>query len=121
MSSGSHLECFKAYDVRGRIPDQLTLLWWSSSAALRATHPAKRVAIGHDIRLTSPELAKSLCRGLTDSGVDVVDIGLAGTEEVYFATFSLQLDGGIMVTASHNPRDYNGNEVHARGSPANQR
>ena len=70
-------------------------------------HP-RRVAVGHDIRETSPELAAALCRGLVESGVDVVDIGLVGTEEVYFATFSLGLDGGVMVTASHNPRDYNG-------------
>ena len=64
--------------------------------------------MGHDIRETSPELSEALCRGLVESGVDVVDIGLVGTEEVYFATFSLGLDGGIMITASHNPRDYNG-------------
>ena len=66
------------------------------------------MVVGHDVRLTSPELDRALCQGLVASGVDVVDIGLVGTEEVYFATFSLELDGGIMVTASHNPRDYNG-------------
>src|SRR5690606_28406614 len=67
-----------------------------------------RVAVGRDIRLSSNELADALIRGLTDSGVTVVDIGLCGTEGVYFATFSQKLDGGIMVTASHNPPDYNG-------------
>ena len=63
---------------------------------------------GHDIRLTSPRLAAALKRGLTDCGCDVLDIGLCGTEGVYFATFADELDGGIMVTASHNPPDYNG-------------
>ncbi len=106
---GARLECFKAYDVRGRVPDQLN----EETAefigrAYAALVSPRKVVVGHDVRLTSPALAEALCRGLTASGVDVVDIGLVGTEEVYFATFSLGLDGGIMVTASHNPRDYNG-------------
>ena len=75
---------------------------------VRAADPPEEVAVGHDIRLTGPELTEALCEGLVASGVEVVDIGLVGTEEVYFATFSLELDGGVMVTASHNPRDYNG-------------
>jgi phosphomannomutase/phosphomannomutase/phosphoglucomutase len=101
--------CFKAYDVRGRIPDELNP---ESAYAIGRAYAAwlkpKRVAVGRDIRLSSAELATALTRGLTDSGVDVVDIGLCGTEGVYFATFSQKLDGGIMVTASHNPPDYNG-------------
>jgi phosphomannomutase len=103
------LECFKAYDIRGRVPGQLSkeLARFIGRAYAQFLHP-KRVAVGHDVRLTSPELTESLCRGLIESGVNVVDIGLVGTEEVYHATFSLGLDGGIMVTASHNPRDYNG-------------
>src|SRR5690606_732800 len=68
----------------------------------------RSVAVGRDIRLSSPALAEALVRGLTDSGVDVLDIGVVGTEIVYFATFHEKLDGGIMVTASHNPPDYNG-------------
>jgi phosphomannomutase len=68
----------------------------------------KRVVVGHDVRLTSVELSDALCQGLTGAGVDVVDIGLVGTEEVYFSTSFLEADGGVMVTASHNPRDYNG-------------
>ncbi|MFH0916965.1 MAG: phosphomannomutase [bacterium] len=108
-SSASHLESFKAYDVRGRVPDQLNeeMAELIGRAYARLVSP-KQVAVGHDVRLTSPALADALCRGLTAAGVDVVDIGLVGTEEVYFATFALGLDGGVMVTASHNPRDYNG-------------
>ncbi len=107
--NGAHLECFKAYDVRGRVPDQLneTMAEIIGRAYAALTSP-REVAVGHDVRLTSPAISEALCRGLTASGVDVVDIGLVGTEEVYFATFSLGLDGGVMVTASHNPRDYNG-------------
>ena len=101
--------CFKAYDVRGRIPEELNP---ESSYAIGRAYAEwlkpKRVAVGRDIRLSSAELAEALIRGLTDSGVDVLDIGLCGTEGVYFATFSQELDGGIMVTASHNPPDYNG-------------
>jgi len=101
--------CFKAYDVRGRIPEELNP---ESAYAIGCAYAAwlrpKRVAVGRDIRLSSAELAEALTRGLTDSGVDVLDIGLCGTEGVYFATFSMDLDGGIMVTASHNPPDYNG-------------
>jgi phosphomannomutase len=105
----SHLTSFKAYDVRGEVPEDLDaglveLIGWSYAQLIRP----KRVAVGHDVRLTGPELTEALCRGLTRSGVDVVDIGLVGTEEVYYATFSLDLDGGVMVTASHNPAGYNG-------------
>jgi phosphomannomutase len=105
----AHLECFKAYDVRGRIPDQLNerLAELIGRAYAKLVHP-HRVVVGHDVRLTSPDISEALCRGLTSLGVDVIDIGLVGTEEVYFATFSLGVDGGVMVTASHNPRDYNG-------------
>ena len=107
--SGPQLECFKAYDVRGRVPDELNeeIAELIAGAYVRLVHPG-RVVVGHDVRLTSPSLTQALCRGLTAAGVDVVHIGLVGTEEVYFATFSLGVDGGIMVTASHNPRDYNG-------------
>jgi phosphomannomutase len=108
-TSGAYVECFKAYDVRGKVPAQLNppIARFIGRSYAALVEP-KRVAVGHDVRLTSPELVAALCEGLVESGVDVVDIGLVGTEEVYFATFSLELDGGIMVTASHNPRDYNG-------------
>ncbi|MGH8249533.1 MAG: phosphomannomutase [Steroidobacteraceae bacterium] len=101
--------CFKAYDVRGRIPEELNpeSVYRIGRAFAEWLKP-KRVAVGRDIRNSSEELACALTRGLNDSGVSVVDIGLCGTECVYFATASLGLDGGVMVTASHNPPDYNG-------------
>jgi phosphomannomutase len=100
---------FKAYDVRGRIPEELNpqAVYRIGRAYAEWLKP-KRVAVGRDIRHSSEEFAGELMRGLSDSGVDVVDIGLCGTEMVYFATSSLGLDGGVMVTASHNPPDYNG-------------
>jgi phosphomannomutase/phosphomannomutase/phosphoglucomutase len=103
------LDCFKAYDVRGRVPGQLNakLARFIGRGYAQFLRPRK-VAVGHDVRLTSGELTESLSQGLIESGVSVVDIGLVGTEEVYYATASMGLDGGIMVTASHNPRDYNG-------------
>jgi phosphomannomutase len=103
------LTAFKAYDIRGRIPDELDPKLATRIGRSFATflHP-RRVVVGHDIRLSSPELADCVCEGLLDAGVDVIDIGLCGTEMVYFATFDLKADGGIMVTASHNPAEYNG-------------
>jgi len=104
-----NLSAFKAYDIRGRIPDELNPdLIYQIGRAYAAFVKPKKVAVGRDIRLTSAEFARALIRGLTDSGVDVLDIGLCGTEGVYFATFHYQLDGGVMITASHNPPDYNG-------------
>jgi phosphomannomutase len=104
-----NLSAFKAYDVRGRIPDEINAeLIYQIGRAFAAFIKPKKVAVGRDIRLTSGEFAQALIRGLTDSGVDVLDIGLCGTEGVYFATFHYKLDGGIMITASHNPPDYNG-------------
>jgi len=101
--------CFKAYDVRGRVPGELNPeSVYRIGRAYAAWLRPRRVAVGRDIRHSSAELTGALIRGLVDSGVDVIDIGLCGTECVYFATFSLGLDGGIMVTASHNPPDYNG-------------
>jgi phosphomannomutase/phosphomannomutase/phosphoglucomutase len=103
------LSCFKAYDIRGRIPDELNdTLAYQIGEAYAAFVKPKAVAVGRDIRESSARLCDALTRGLTDSGVDVADIGLCGTEGVYFATFAEELDGGIMVTASHNPPDYNG-------------
>ena len=109
MNASDRLACFKAYDIRGRIPDELNREMAGTIArAYAAWLSPRRVAVGYDVRLSSPELAQSVRDGLAASGVDVVDIGRCGTEQVYFATFHLGLDGGIMVTASHNPADYNG-------------
>jgi len=103
------LSAFKAYDVRGRIPDEINEeLAYDIGRAYAAFVEPRTVAVGYDIRKTSPGLAAALTRGLTESGVAVLDIGLCGTEGSYFATAEWQLDGGIMVTASHNPPDYNG-------------
>jgi phosphomannomutase len=103
------IDCFKAYDVRGRVPDELNEdIAYRIGRAYAAFTGARRVAVGHDIRQSSPAIRDALTRGLTDAGVQVLDIGCGGTEMVYFATFHEKLDGGIMVTASHNPPDYNG-------------
>ena len=103
------LSCFKAYDLRGRVPDELNVeLAKKIGHAYAAFIGPRQVVVGYDIRLTSQELAAALTAGLTEAGVDVLDIGRCGTEEVYFATGHLGADGGIMVTASHNPSDYNG-------------
>jgi phosphomannomutase len=113
------ITCFKAYDLRGRIPVEL-----NDEVAYRVARgyaqflSPERVVVGRDIRLTSGGLADAVCRGLTDSGVDVFDIGVCGTEGVYFATFDGGYDGGIMITASHNPPDYNGMKfVRAESKP----
>jgi phosphomannomutase len=101
--------CFKAYDVRGRIPDQLNEdIAYRIGRAYAAFLNPVRVVVGYDIRLSSQSICAALSKGLMDSGVDVYNIGLCGTEEIYFATSYLKMDGGIAVTASHNPKDYNG-------------
>ena len=103
------LSCFKAYDLRGRVPDQLnpTLAEKIGRAYVEITG-AKKVIVGYDIRLSSPDITEALSSGLMAAGADVYDIGLCGTEQVYFATSHYGMDGGIMVTASHNPKDHNG-------------
>lgn len=103
------ITCFKAYDIRGRVPDQLNeeIAYRIGRATAMYLKP-RTMVVGHDIRLSSPSLCDALSRGLMDGGADVIDIGLCGTEEVYFATSHLKADGGIVVTASHNPQDYNG-------------
>lgn len=103
------LTCFKAYDVRGRVPDQLNedIARRIGRAFAEVVKP-RQVVVGHDIRLTSEAIKAALTAGLLEQGVDVYDIGLCGTEEIYFATSHAGMDGGIAITASHNPKDYNG-------------
>ncbi|HDZ09390.1 phosphomannomutase [Pseudohongiella sp.] len=111
------ITCFKAYDIRGRVPDQLNAdIAYRIGRAYADYLQPKDVVVGHDIRLSSRELCDALTRGLTEGGVDVIDIGQCGTEEIYFATSYLKTSGGIVVTASHNPMDYNGMKLVREGS-----
>tara|TARA_R110002072_G_scaffold1533_1_gene12744 strand:+ start:26324 stop:27673 length:1350 start_codon:yes stop_codon:yes gene_type:complete len=103
------ITCFKAYDVRGRVPDQLNeeIARRIGRAYAEVVKP-QQVVVGHDIRLSSEAIKAAVTQGLLEQGVDVYDIGLCGTEEIYFATSHAGMDGGIAITASHNPKDYNG-------------
>ncbi|BDM24268.1 phosphomannomutase/phosphoglucomutase [Pseudomonas sp. LRP2-20] len=101
--------CFKAYDIRGRVPADLNDdIAYRIGRALVAQLGGRSYVVGRDMRLESPGLSQALIKGLTEGGAEVIDIGLCGTEEVYFATSQYKADGGIMVTASHNPKGYNG-------------
>lgn len=109
------ITCFKAYDLRGRLGEDLDEdVAWRVGRAFAARPSTRRVVVGRDGRASSPALAAALIRGLVEGGVEVLDIGLAGTEEMYFATDHLGADGGIEVTASHNPIDYNGMKLVGR-------
>ncbi|MFU8831481.1 MAG: phosphomannomutase [Wenzhouxiangella sp.] len=101
---------FKAYDLRGRVPDSINenLATRIGQAYAAVVRPSGRVAIGQDMRLSSPGIASALTRGLNSAGVDTDQLGLCGTELVYHAASRTGMGGGIMVTASHNPADYNG-------------
>jgi len=103
------LTCFKAYDIRGKLGDELNeeIVYRIGRAYAQFLKP-RSVVVGGDMRLTSESLKQAVSNGLRDEGVDVIDIGMCGTEEIYFATSHLKTDGGIVVTASHNPKDYNG-------------
>lgn len=104
-----NLSCFKAYDIRGQLGTELNEeIAYRIGRAFGEFLQPKTVVVGGDMRLTSAELKLAVANGLLDSGVDVIDIGMTGTEEIYFATKFLGVDGGIEVTASHNPMDYNG-------------
>lgn len=103
------LSCFKAYDIRGELGTELNDdIAYRIGRAYGEFLKPKTVVVGGDVRLTSPTLKAALANGLLDAGADVLDIGMVGTEEIYFATSNLQVDGGIEVTASHNPINYNG-------------
>lgn len=111
------LGCFKAYDIRGKLGDELNenIAYRIGRAYVQYLQP-RRVVVGGDVRLSSKELKRALAHGLMDGGADVIDLGMTGTEEVYFAAFHLDVDGGIEVTASHNPMDYNGMKLVRRGA-----
>lgn len=103
------LDSIKAYDIRGRVPQSLNADFaYDLARAYSTVFSPKTVVVGHDIRLEGPELNNALCKGFAQCGVKVLHLGLCGTEEVYFATSHYQADGGIMITASHNPKGYNG-------------
>jgi phosphomannomutase len=103
------IDCFKAYDVRGQIPSQLSAdICYRIGNATAEFLDCANIVIGRDMRLSSEEFADAFMQGVVDAGVDALDIGLCGTEMVYFATAFLGAGGGVMVTASHNPADYNG-------------
>ena len=102
-------KAFKAYDIRGTYPDEVNEeLAYRVGKVFCALFGAESVVVGRDVRLTGPGLLRALCDGLQDGGANVIDIGQCGTEMIYFATACLHADGGIMVTASHNPPEYNG-------------
>lgn len=111
------LTCFKAYDIRGKLGEELNeeIAYRIGRAYAQHLNPRK-VVVGADVRLTSEGLKLALANGLMDGGTDVIDIGMTGTEEVYFAAFHLDVDGGVEVTASHNPLDYNGMKLVRQGA-----
>ncbi|MFM2484501.1 phosphomannomutase CpsG [Celerinatantimonas yamalensis] len=113
----SQLHCFKAYDIRGQLGHELNddIAYRIGRAYAEHLHP-KTIVVGGDVRLSSESLKQALANGLMDGGVDVIDIGMTGTEEIYYAAQSLPVDGGIEVTASHNPMDYNGMKLVREGA-----
>ena len=111
------ITCFKAYDIRGELNSQLNEeVAYRIGYAFAQELNARTVVVGSDVRLTSTPLKLALTAGLIDAGANVTDIGMAGTEEIYFATKHLGVDGGIEVTASHNPINYNGMKLVKAGS-----
>ena len=110
-------KAFKAYDVRGVVPTEVNAeMAYRVGRVFAAMFAAEKVIVGHDIRLSGRELVDALTEGLRHGGSDVIDIGQCGTEMIYFATAHLDADGGIMVTASHNPAEYNGMKLVRRGA-----
>ena len=103
------LTCFKAYDIRGKLGTELNEeIAYKIGRAYGQIYQPKKIVVGCDIRLSSETLKQATIKGLNDAGVDVLDLGMTGTEEVYFGAFHLDVQGGIEITASHNPMDYNG-------------
>jgi phosphomannomutase len=111
------ISSFKAYDIRGKVPDELnTELAYKVGRAMVKYLDCKSVLIGRDVRKSSVEISDALAEGITDAGADVIDLGLCGTEMIYFGTPFLEADGGIMITASHNPPEYNGLKFVKKGA-----
>lgn len=112
MNTPTRLSCFKAYDIRGRVPDELnTDIAYRLGHAYAERFAPRRVALGHDVRHSSRPLLEALALGLAERGIEVLDLGLCGTEEVYWAAQQPDVDGAIEITASHNPIDYNGMKI----------
>lgn len=110
-------KAFKAYDVRGLYPSELDEEGaYAIGRAYTEVFEPKAVAVGRDMRLSSPAMTAAVMEGVADAGADVVDVGMVGTEMLYFAVGSLGLDGGIAVTASHNPKEYTGMKIVRRGA-----
>ena len=117
MNSDLGLTCFKAYDVRGKIGEELNdEIAYRIGRAVAQTFNAKTVALGFDARETSPFLAKAVAKGICEAGSNVLEIGLSGTEEIYSAVSAFAADAGIEITASHNPIEYNGMKIVKQGS-----
>ena len=105
----TQLTCFKAYDIRGKLGTELNEeIAYKIGRAYGQIYQPKSVVIGCDIRLSSEALKQATIKGLNDAGINVLDLGMTGTEEIYFGAFHLDVQGGIEITASHNPMDYNG-------------
>ncbi|NMP27999.1 phosphomannomutase CpsG [Rahnella sp. SAP-1] len=117
MNKSYDMPCFKLYDIRGKIGQELnTEIAYRIGRAYSQYLKPKNIAIGGDVRLTTDSLKSALAEGLMDAGTNVIDLGLTGTEEIYHAAFSMAVDGGIEVTASHNPIDYNGMKLVGKNS-----
>ena len=112
MTSDKNLTCFKAYDVRGKLGEELDEdIAYRIGRATAQSQKAKTVVVGFDARATSPALASAVSKGICDAGTDVLEIGRAGTEEVYASVLEFGACAGIEVTASHNPIEYNGMKI----------
>src|SRR3954467_3160371 len=108
---------FKAYDVRGLYPSEIDEEGaYAIGRAYVEQFEPRRIAVARDMRLSSPTMANAVIEGASDGGADVVDIGMAGTEMLYFTVGELGLDGGVAVTASHNPKQYTGMKIVRRGA-----
>ena len=113
----NEISCFKAYDVRGRIPSELNEdVAFRIGVGIASFFSAKTVAVGYDVRPSSLSILNALTKGINSQGAKVFSIGLCGTEEIYFATNHLNTDAGVMITASHNPADYNGLKIVGKGA-----